>query len=93
MDVDSIVTLARESLQIAILVGAPVLIAGALLGLLTSLVQAVTQTQDQTISFVIKIFGMLLAFSLTLPYILERLIEFSKTLLENIPESTTIYFQ
>ena len=93
MDVDSIVTLARESLQIAILVGAPVLIAGALLGLLTSLVQAVTQTQDQTISFVIKIFGMLVAFSLTLPYILERLIEFSKTLLENIPESTTIYFQ
>ena len=61
MDGQVAIDLAREALSTAMLVGAPVLLVGVVVGLVISLIQALTQIQDQTISFVPKIVTMVLA--------------------------------
>ncbi len=80
------VDLAREAMMIATLISAPVLVAGMLVGLIIGLIQALTQIQEQTVAFVPKLVAMVLALGLSLPWVLTRLVEYSRELIENIPE-------
>ena len=59
-------------------VGGPILVASLLLGLLISLIQAMTQLHDQTLSFVPKLLGLLVLIALCLPWLTDRMAEFSK---------------
>lgn len=72
-------------MSIALLVSAPVLLVGIGVGLLIGLLQALTQIQDQTLSFVPKILAMLTAFAIGLPWLIQRMVEYSGTLISNIP--------
>lgn len=81
------IDLGREALVVATLIAAPVLIAGMLVGLLIGLIQALTQIQEQTVAFVPKLLAMVIALGLSLPWILTRLIEYSRELIENIPHT------
>jgi flagellar biosynthetic protein FliQ len=56
-----------------------------LVGLLIGLAQALTQIQEQTVAFVPKLVAMVLVVTLTLPWILTRLLEYSSELINNIP--------
>ena len=67
------------------MVGAPILVVGMVMGLLIGLLQALTQIQDQTISFVPKVVAMLAAVAFCLPWILQRMMEYSEDLIMNIP--------
>ena len=87
MDSQSAIDLAREALSTAMLIGAPVLIAGVVVGLLIGLVQALTQIQDQTISFVPKIVMMVLVLLMSLPWLIERMMTYSQTLITHIPQT------
>ena len=59
MDADNF-ALVREALMLTLLISAPVLGIGLLVGLVISLLQAVTQVQEQTLAFVPKIVAMVL---------------------------------
>jgi flagellar biosynthetic protein FliQ len=85
MHSDAAVDLAREALTTAIIVGAPVLLVGVAVGLLISLVQALTQIQDQTISFVPKILMMVLVLVICLPWLIDRMVTYSENLITSIP--------
>ena len=85
MEAQHAIDLGREALMTALLIGAPVLLVGVVVGLAIGLLQALTQIQDQTVSFVPKIVAMLLAFSICLPWLLQRMIDYSQTLFNNIP--------
>lgn len=85
MTPDLAVDLSREALVIATLIAAPALLAGMVIGLIVGLLQALTQIQEQTVAFVPKLIAMVLAVGLTLPWILNRLIEYSHDLITNIP--------
>jgi flagellar biosynthetic protein FliQ len=61
VSVDQAVELSRAAILLTLMMGAPVLIMAVTVGLLISIMQAVTQIQDQTISFVPKIVAMLVA--------------------------------
>ncbi len=87
MNPQDAVDLGREALVIGTLVAAPVLIAGMVVGLIIGLIQALTQIQEQTVAFVPKLVAMALALGLTLPWILTRLVEYSRNLIENVPGS------
>ncbi len=87
MDAQSAVDLGREALSTALLIGAPVLLVGVVVGLLIGLVQALTQIQDQTISFVPKIVTMVLTLVICLPWLIQRMVEYSQDLINNIPQS------
>lgn len=80
------VELVRNAVLTALIVGAPLLIVGMAIGLVISLLQAITQVQDQTISAVPKIIGMIIVLVLCLPWIADRMIEYTRTTYNNIPE-------
>jgi flagellar biosynthetic protein FliQ len=80
------VDLGREALVVATLVAAPVLMAGMLVGLVVGLLQALTQVQEQTVAFVPKLLAMIAALAFAMPWILTRLLEYSRELIVNIPE-------
>ena len=87
MTPDSAVEITRAAIFMAVIISAPPLVASMAIGLVISMLQAVTQIQDQTISFVPKVVIMLLALLLTLPWTIQQLTEYTTVLFENIPAS------
>lgn len=85
MNPDMAVELIRGAVIVSLIIGAPTLAASMLVGLVISMLQAVTQIQEQTISFVPKLVAMLAVLVLTLPWILGQLTEYTLQLFENIP--------
>lgn len=69
--------LIRQALMITLKLAAPILAAGIVIGLVISIVQAVTSIQDQALAFVPKIVVMLIVAALLISWIATRLIEFS----------------
>jgi flagellar biosynthetic protein FliQ len=64
---------ARDAIFTLIIVSAPVMLVGLVVGLAISLVQALTQIQEMTISFVPKILAIFIALLVALPFMAERL--------------------
>jgi flagellar biosynthetic protein FliQ len=77
MTLDSATELVRQTLILALLVSAPMLLIGLVVGIVVSLVQAVTQIQEQTLTFVPKIAAMVAAAIFLMPWIGTRLLEYS----------------
>lgn len=86
MEPGDAVELVRAAVLNAMIIGAPLLVVGMVVGLVISLLQAVTQIQDQTISAVPKILAMIIALVLCLPWIADRMIEYTRTAYINIPD-------
>ncbi len=80
MTLDQSTDLVRQTLIVALLIASPILLIGLGVGLLISLVQAVTQIQEQTLSFVPKIVAMVAIMILLMPWISQRLIAFASHL-------------
>lgn len=78
---ESQVELVRESLIVSIRIAAPILLAGVVVGLVISLIQAVTSIQDQTLTFVPKIVVMVGVAVVLLPFLVVQLIEFTHEML------------
>ncbi|MHC4218518.1 MAG: flagellar biosynthesis protein FliQ [Planctomycetota bacterium] len=71
------VDIARIALIQALIIAVPILGAGLIVGLLISLFQAVTQIQEQTLTFVPKIIAMILVVVILLGWISIRMTEFA----------------
>jgi len=67
----------RETLMVVIRVATPLLMIGMIIGLLISLVQSITSIQDQTLTFVPKILGVIVLAILLLPWTVETLMVFT----------------
>ena len=93
MDVETITALGRESLKLALLIGAPMLIVGVVVGLIVGVLQCATQIQDQTIAFVLKLVAVFSTLAIFLPWIVAKTAEFSRETLSNIPETTTVFLK
>lgn len=87
MDPHDAIGLAREAIMLALWTSAPVLIVGMVVGLVIGLIQALTQVQEQTVAFVPKLFAMILVLSVTLPWLVMQLVDYTRELFENIPHS------
>jgi flagellar biosynthesis protein FliQ len=74
---DNIAELVRNVLIITLKISAPILLAGVVVGLIISIFQSVTSIQEQTLTFVPKIFAMILVTVLLIPWIIGRLLEFA----------------
>lgn len=75
---ESAVELVRTTLFVTLRIALPILAAGVVIGLVISVLQSVTQIQDQAIAFVPKIVAMILAAALLIPWIVQRVLEFSQ---------------
>jgi flagellar biosynthetic protein FliQ len=82
---NEVIDLGRQALVLMLVLGAPVLLIGLAVGLVVGLLQAVTQVQEQTLSFVPKILATLVAIVLLGPWMMQRLIEFSRQMFGTLP--------
>jgi len=78
MDIDSATELVRSSLLLVLLLSAPVLVCGLIVGVVMSLLQAVTQIQEQALSFIPKIIVMFIVAAVTLPWMGGHMLEFAR---------------
>jgi flagellar biosynthesis protein FliQ len=77
MTPELVVDIGRNSLYTMLLVAAPMLGAGLLIGVVVSILQAVTQVNEMTLTFVPKIVGVALAVVIFLPWIIRILINYT----------------
>jgi flagellar biosynthesis protein FliQ len=80
MNVDQATDLIRHTLVLALTISAPMLLIGLAVGILVSLFQAVTQIQEQTLTFIPKIAAMTVAAIVLMPWIAQRLLEYTSTM-------------
>jgi flagellar biosynthetic protein FliQ len=78
MDPGHAVDLVRHTLIMALTISAPMLLVGLVVGIVVSLLQAVTQIQEQTLSFIPKIVAMIAAAIVLMPWTAQRLMEYSR---------------
>jgi flagellar biosynthetic protein FliQ len=82
---DLIMGIAAETMKVTLLVSAPVLLVGLVVGLAISIFQAVTQVQEMTLAFVPKIIAVMLALLFAAPWMIDMLVSFTHNLFSNIP--------
>ncbi|MEN6467012.1 MAG: flagellar biosynthesis protein FliQ [Syntrophaceae bacterium] len=85
MSPDLVMGIAAETVRVTLLISAPLLIIGMVVGLVVSIFQAVTQIQEVTLVFVPKIIAVLLAMILVLPWMMNVMIAYTQNLFNNIP--------
>ncbi len=85
MNIDQATDLVRSTLLLALLVSAPMLLIGLVVGIVVSLFQAVTQIQEQTLSFIPKIMAMVASAIVLMPWITHRLVEYSAVIFSGGP--------
>ncbi|MCH7946399.1 MAG: flagellar biosynthesis protein FliQ [candidate division Zixibacteria bacterium] len=80
-----VVSIAREALMLTLMIAGPMLAIGLIIGLVVSIFQAVTQIQEMTLTFVPKIIGIALALLIFLPWMINKLTDFTRHMIEMIP--------
>jgi flagellar biosynthetic protein FliQ len=80
--------LMRSAIQMALVVAAPMLVAALLVGLIVGVLQAVTQIQEQTLTFIPKLLVMTLVLVALMPWFLGRLVEYLVSILKSLPNLT-----
>ncbi len=86
MDAQATVDFCRQAIWIALIISAPVLLAGTAIGLLIGLLQALTSIQEQTIGIVMKIAVMILVLAMTMPWMTLIMVEYADGVFSSIPE-------
>jgi flagellar biosynthetic protein FliQ len=77
---EQVLDVAREAILVMLQLGAPILLVALVVGVAIALLQALTQMQEMTLSFVPKILAIFLTVMLTLPYMIGVLVDFGETL-------------
>lgn len=85
MELDQALELGRHAFWMGLSTSAPILVIGLVVGLAISLFQAVTQLQEQTLTFVPKIAAMVVAASIFIPWISKRMLYFTQDMLGSLP--------
>jgi flagellar biosynthetic protein FliQ len=80
-----IIDVAQEAMKVVLMVSAPILGLSLIVGLIVSIVQATTQIQETTLSFIPKIVTVALTLIIFGPWMMNLMYEFTVKLFENIP--------
>jgi flagellar biosynthetic protein FliQ len=80
-----IVDLARNMIMTALLIASPMLVVALAVGLVISIIQAVTQIQEQTLSFVPKLVAVAVTFIIALPWIIQIMVRYTSELFRSLP--------
>lgn len=85
MDSNTLMDLAHNALMLLIYLAAPLLLTALIVGLLVSVIQAATQIQEQTLSFIPKLIAMVVTLMVMGPWMLQLWVTFTQNLLHSIP--------
>ncbi|EQC51515.1 flagellar biosynthesis protein FliQ [Bacteriovorax sp. DB6_IX] len=81
--------IAKQAITIGLMISAPMLLGSLIMGILVSIFQAVTQINEQTLSFIPKILVIIGALVLTAPWMSDQLTTFTRELIISIPQLVT----
>jgi flagellar biosynthesis protein FliQ len=85
MTPETVLTIASESLTLTALLSAPLLLVTLITGVLVGVLQAATQINEMTLSFIPKLLALVLTLLITGPWMLQLIIGYTRTLFTNIP--------
>jgi flagellar biosynthetic protein FliQ len=89
MNIDVAIELVRRAVVMALSVAAPLLLTSLIVGVVVSLIQTITQIQEQTLTFIPKILALGVVFTLALPWIASRLVQYLTGAINNV--STLVF--
>ncbi len=85
MTPESIMEIGQHALYVAMLVAAPLLLTALAVGLLVGVIQAATQINEMTLSFIPKLIAMALVALITGPWMLRLLVQYTAHLIGSLP--------
>lgn len=85
MTPESVMTLGAQAMQTTLIVAAPVLLVVLIIGLAVSIFQAATQINEQTLSFIPKLVGVVASLVVAGPWMLATMVDYMRTVFTSIP--------
>jgi flagellar biosynthesis protein FliQ len=85
MNSQTVLSISQAALQTAILISAPLLLTALVVGLIVSILQAATQINEATLSFIPKLLGVFAATIIAGPWMVSVLVDYTQKLFESIP--------
>lgn len=82
---EKLIALGIETFKVALMLALPGLLVGMFIGLAVSIFQATTQINEMTLSFIPKIIGVVIIIILTMPWMLNVMIDFSTDIFNMMP--------
>jgi len=79
------VQLVSRALMVALMVAAPLLVTALVIGVLVSLVQALTQIQEQTLTFIPKLVAITVVLLLCMPWMVRQLVQYIVSAFDLLP--------
>lgn len=83
---EAVLEITNEAMKVTLMLAAPMLLGALVIGILVSLFQAVTQINEQTLSFIPKILVIAAALVFFAPWMLETITEFTREIFLRIPD-------
>jgi flagellar biosynthetic protein FliQ len=85
MTPESVMEFGQHAMYVAMLVAAPLLLTALAVGLLVGVIQAATQINEMTLSFIPKLMAMAVVALIAGPWMLRLLVQFTRQLIEGLP--------
>ena len=85
MTPESVMEFGQHAMYVAMLVSAPLLLTALAVGLLVGVIQAATQINEMTLSFIPKLMAMAVVALVAGPWMLRLLVQFTRQLIEGLP--------
>jgi flagellar biosynthetic protein FliQ len=81
----TVLTIAQQAMEVTLMVSAPLLLAALVTGLVISILQAATQINEMTLSFIPKLIAMFLVMAIAGPWMLTTMVDYTRRMLLQIP--------
>ena len=85
MSPETVVTIGRHALEMTLMLAAPLLLTALAVGLLVGVLQAATQINEMTLSFIPKLLALAAVLVIAGPWMLRTLIDYTRHLIESLP--------
>lgn len=85
MTPEFVIGFARQAIELTLMVAMPMLVIGLFVGVIVSIIQAATQIQEMTLTFVPKIIAMFLMLLFSFPWIMNKMVTFTRDVFINLP--------
>ena len=80
-----VIAIGQQALYLILVISGPAVVVALVVGLMISLIQATTQIQEQSLTFVPKLVGVFITLALTGPWLMKQLVTFAQALLSGFP--------
>ena len=85
MTPESVMTFGRQAMEVSMMIAAPLLLVALGIGLIVSIFQAATQINEQTLSFIPKLLGIIVTLVIAGPWMLTIMLDYMRQVFSNIP--------